>query len=283
MERPIQILKELQEENKAIGQFNTSNLEITKAVLEAASELEKPVIIGTSEGERNFLGANQISKLIESYRRELNIPIILNSDHCKDFDSFKEAVNAGYNAVHIDASGLSFKENIILTQKCVNYAKQRNDNIMVEGELGSIKGGSSVHKKELKVKENTLTSPDEAYDFVRRTKVDTLAVAIGSAHGVYEGEPELDFERLASINEKIDAPIVLHGGSGISEENIKRAIKEGIVKINVNTELRMAYTGTLRETLKENPDLITPYKIFPPVIEQVKKVVKKKIRLFSSS
>jgi len=281
MDNPIEILKELDKKGKAIGQFNTSNLEITKAIIKAASELKAPVIIGTSEGERDFLGARQIVSLVESYRRELKVPLILNSDHCEDFESFKKAVDSGYDAVHIDASDLSFKDNVILTQKCVSYAKQRSENIMVEGEIGAIKGSSELHEEELEIEEETLTSPDKAFDFVKQTNVDTLAIAIGSAHGVYKGKPELDFSRLASINNKVNVPLVLHGGSGISDKDIKRSIERGITKINVNTELRIAYTNSLKGALKENVNQITPYKIFPSVIEEVEKKVKEKIKLFS--
>lgn len=281
--QPVKILQQARREKYAIGQFNTSTFEITQAIIQAAKETDATVIIGTSEGERNFWGAENMVALIKSFRENTYNRIILHSDHCKSLKSFKKAVDAGYDSVHIDGSGLEYEKNLNLTEKAANYAKKENPRIMVEGELGQIGGGSKLHPdQEIKITKQNLTLPEQVIPFVQKTKVDILAIAIGTAHGTYKSKPKIDFERLRTINEKSEVPLVLHGGSGTPEDDIQKAIQNGISKININTILRKTYSDSLRQSLQEKPDIITPYKIMPPVIKAVKNKVKAKIKLFSS-
>lgn len=283
--KPIEILKKVQRGKYAIGQFNVSTDEQIKAIVEVAKDLKSPMIIGTSESEREFIGVNQVVALVESWQKETGLPIILNADHCKTFESAKEAVDAGYSAVHIDGSGLFFEDNVKLTKKVVEYVKAINPSILVEGELGYLRGGSEIHKEKTEIKEDDLTKPEQAAEFVRRTGIDSLAVVIGNIHGIEAGmkNPPLNLKRLEEIQKVVpNVLLVLHGGSGTLEKDIKEAIKLGVVKININTELRIAYSDALEQEIKVHPDEVKPYKILAPTIEAMKKVVREKIDLFGS-
>lgn len=278
------ILKQAREQKVAIGQFNTSNFEITKAIINASQSKNVPVIIGTSEGERGYLGERQIRALVTEFEKETETEVVLHADHCKSFDSFKMAVEAGYDSAQIDGSSRSYNKNLKLTQKCVSYAKNKDKEIMVEGELGEIKGSSSVHpEKEASFEQEGLTNPQKVEPFVEKTGVDLLAIAIGTAHGTYQKAPKIDFKRLKKINTKTNIPLVLHGGSGTPNMSIEKSIRSGISKINVNTLLRNTYRETLEETLSKNPDTITPYKIFPAVIKAIQAKIEAKINLFKTS
>jgi len=256
--------KKAQKQGWAIGQFNISNLEILRAIIQAAKELKSPVIIGTSEGESKFLGLRQAVALIKVFRQETGLAVFLNLDHGKSFDYIKKAVLAGYDSVHFDGSALPLKRNIKITKKIVKICHQKG--ILVEGEVGMIGG--------------ELTESAEAEKFAQETKVDRLAVNVGTVHGK---KALIDFKRLKEIKKKVGKiPLVLHGGSGVSKKDIKKAIKLGIVKININTALRIAYTNSLKKILKEKSKEITPYKYLPKVIEAVQKVVEEKIKLFGS-
>jgi len=283
--KPILTLKKAQQNQYTIGQFNVSTDEQLKAIIEVAKDFNSPVIIGTSEKERKFIGVNQIVALVESWTKETGLPIILNADHCKTFESIKEVVDAGYSAVHIDGSELSFKENIELTKKVVDYAKSKDFNILVEGELGYLRGGSDIHKEKTEIQEKDLTNAKQAKEFVEKTGIDSLAVVVGNIHGIESGmkNPSLFLNRLEEIQKAIpNVFLVLHGGSGTPEQDIKKAIKLGVVKININTELRVAYTDALEQEIKEHPDEVRPYNVLAPAVEEVKKVVKEKIELFGS-
>ncbi len=279
----IDILARAKKGGYAVGSFNTCNLEITQAIIAAASKLSSPVIIGTSEGEVDYAGARYIAKLVAEAADEAKIPVALHLDHGKSLKEALECLEAGYTSIHIDGSSLSFEENIGLTLGVVEAAHAVGAS--VEGELGHIGGTSEIHsQKEILeiVKKSGLTNSKEAAKFVSSTGIDCLAVAIGNAHGVYRTAPQLDFERLKKIKKETKIPLVLHGGSGIAPQDIKKAIKLGICKINVNTELRFAFINTLRETLEKNKEEIVPYKIFPPSKEAVFRIVLEKIRLFGS-
>ena len=271
----LNLFKKAQRGRWAIGQFNFSNLETLKAIVQAAEKLKSPTIVGTSEGESKFVGLEQAAALVKSYREKTKLPIILNLDHGRSFDYIKKAIDAGYDAVHFDGSGLSLEKNIQETKKVVNYARKHG--VLVEGEAGVI---GDVGKQK-----GVLTEPKDALRFVKETKVDSLAVAIGNLHGIEASgiNPKLNLKRLREIKEKIgNIPLVLHGGSGTPEADIKKAIKSGIVKININTELRMAYTNTLKKPFQEKPTEIVSYKYMPLVVEAVQKIVEEKIRLFGS-
>ena len=271
-----QVLKKAQKEKYAIGQFNFSTLDQMRGILRASSEMKTPVILGTSEGELNYLGLRQVVALIEIARTEVSVPIFLNLDHGKDLDLIKEAIDYGFSAVHFDGSDLPLEKNIEYAKKIVEYAKKKN--VLVEGELGYITGGSKLHKKKAKIKKENLTSPENVQRFIKETKVDSLAISIGNLHGVYLGMPDLDFERLRNINNKTNASLVLHGGSGISKKEIKKAIGLGIVKININTELRIAWKKSLIKNL--NSKKIKPYNILSLVEKDIQKKVEEKIKLF---
>lgn len=269
-------------ENKfGIGAFNFSNLEQLKAIAQAADKLKAPILVSTSEGESGFMGKNQARALVDSWRREKGVPLGLHLDHGKSFSVIKEAITVGYDSVHFDGSELSWKENIEMTRQIVKWAKKYD--IPVEGELGYLRGGSNIHEI-VKIQEEDLTEPKKAAEFVEATGVDSLAIAIGNIHGINlkQENPSLFLDRLVEIDKKIgkDCFLVLHGGSGTPENDIQEAVQKGITKININTELRIAYTKALKKSLKENSKKVTPYKIMLPVVEAVQKVVEKKIKLF---
>ncbi|MFH1611745.1 MAG: class II fructose-bisphosphate aldolase [bacterium] len=280
----LQIFEEAQKNKYAVGQFNVSNADQLKAVMQAAKNLKSPTIIATSEGESKFFGKRQIRSLIDAWKNEINLSVLLHMDHGKNFDIVKGAIEAGYDSVHFDGSGLDFQENIRQTKEVVDFAKKHNIG-NIEGELGYLKGGSAIHEA-VEIKKEDLTKAEEVLEFVEKTGVDSLAVVIGNVHGIFKGgkNPRLFLDRLKEISDKLGGRValVLHGGSGISEEDIKEAINLGIVKINVNTELRIAFTESLKKSLVDNPEQTTPYKILPLVVEGVQKVVEEKIKLFGS-
>lgn len=282
---PVKILESAKEGHYAIGQFNVSNLEQIRAVCEVAAVLRSPIILGTSEGERKFIGLCQIAAIVRTWREEIDLPIILNADHSKSFETAKAAADAGYTGIHFDGSELSYEENLKITKQVVEYVKSNNPEAIVEGELGRVPGGSKVHTEAIKLEESDFTDPDLAAQFVKETGVDSLAISYGNIHGVFgkglEGAEKLDIERLKAVRQKTGALLVLHGGSGIADEEVRESIKNGIVKVNINTELRVAYVNTLRDVLNQSRET-TPYKIWPAVIEAVKKVVEGKMRLFGS-
>lgn len=263
----------------AVGSFNVSTIEAIKGVLDAAVELNSPVMIETSEKEMRYLDADLVINVLCALTENLQIPVAIHLDHGQSMESVQEAIDAGYTSVHIDGSSLPYDKNLGLTREVVAFAHKRG--IPVEGELGHVGGASEIHDERAKMEKSTYTDPVQAAEFVRETGVDSFASSIGNIHGIYKDEPELDFERLGQIGQ-IGVPLTLHGGSGIPEKQVKKAIALGITKINVNTELRQAYTDTLRTELDEHPEEIVPYKYLPGEIEAVKKVVMEKIKMFGS-
>jgi fructose-bisphosphate aldolase, class II len=278
---PIELYKKAKKEGYAIGAFNTSDLNITKAIIQAAEELESPVIIETSEGEINFLGAETSAAEVVNLAKGAKVPVVLHLDHGKSFETVEAAIKAGYTSIHLDGSSLPLTENLELTQKAVALAHKNG--IPVEAEIGHIAGGSELHKTKIEISPDTLTEPAEAAEFARATKVDVLAVAIGNIHGMYSNPPQLDFERLAEITNKVKTFFSLHGGSGIPARQVKKAIKMGIIKVNVNTEIRLAFHQGLLHEFEVNPDEVIPYKYLPAGTEAVEKVIKAKIRMFGSA
>jgi ketose-bisphosphate aldolase len=275
--------KKAQKEKWAIGQFNFSTLEQLKAIIQAAEKLNSPVILGTSEGESSFVGLRQAVALVNSYAGNKNLALFLNLDHGSSFDYIKEAIDAGYDLVHFDGSKLGLKENIESSKKIAEYAHKKG--VLVEGEINVMTGSSRVLERIPETIEENLTDPNQALEFIEETGVDSLAVSIGSFHGMEASgqSPVINFHRLKEISDKaMQKFLVLHGGSGIAGQDIKKAIKHGIVKININTELRLAYTNSLKQILKDRPQEIVPYKLMPEVIGSVQKIVEQKIKLFSS-
>ena len=283
----LNIFKQAKENKYAIGAFNASGLEGIRAIVQAARKLKSPVIISTSEGEKKFIGGKQIKAAVDVWRKETDLPIVLHLDHGKSFEIVKEAIDDGYDSVHFDGSELSFKENMEITKRVVEFAKN-NGALNVEGEMGYLRGGSTLHGA-VEIKEEDLTVPKEALKFVEETGVDILAIAIGNIHGIIKNKnlknPHLFLGRLKEISECLGdkAFLCLHGGSGTPEEDIKKAVEFGIVKVNINTALRMAYAESLRKFLQENLDEFKPHNIMTPVVEAVQRVVEEKIKLFGAN
>ncbi|MCK6462513.1 MAG: class II fructose-bisphosphate aldolase [Candidatus Pacebacteria bacterium] len=277
-----EILAEARQNNRAVGHFNVSNLEQLRAIMEAAKNFNAPIMIGLSEGERKFVGLKQAVALVKTFREEYELPVFLNPDHSHSVESAKEAFDAGFDSVHIDLSKLSFEENVRGTKEVVDYVKSKSPDVSVEGELGYLRGESRIQKEVIKINPEDLTKPEEAAEFAERTGIDRFAGAYGNSHGVSIDEPALDIDRIKTIRKILPEKValVLHGGSGIPDVQIKEAIKVGIANIHVNTEIRVAYAETLRKFLAENPEETTPYKILAPAAESVEKKVEEKLKLF---
>ena len=282
----LEYINEADKNGKAIGHFNTSNSEALSGIFNAARKLGLPIIIGVSEGERDFYGIKQIKAVVDSLRQEDNYPIFLNADHTYSYERVKEVVDAGYDAVIFDGSGLSLEENIKETKKCVEYAKSVNPNILVEGELGYI-GKSSKILDELpegvSLGEESIVSPEIAKKFVEETGVDLFAPAVGNIHGMFRhsANPALHIERIKEIRKSAGVPLVLHGGSGITDDDFKKAIKAGISVIHINTEIRVAFRDALKISLQNNPDEVAPYKIMAGSVLAVEKKVSERLKLFN--
>lgn len=277
-------IKEAEEKGTAIGHFNISNLEALHGIYNAAKRLNLPIVIGLSEGEESFVGREEAFTLIQAIRTRDNYPIFLNADHHYSFDSVKLAIDAGYDSAIIDAVKLPFEENIELTKKCVDYVKSLNREVLIEAELGFI-GTSSKLLDEMPegVSEATMTKSEDAKYFVEKTGIDLLAPSVGNVHGMVKGgNPRLDIERIKEIREACGVPLVLHGGSGISDEDFTNAIKAGISMIHINTEIRVAYREALEKYLKENLKKVVPYKILQPAVDAIEKVVEARLKLFNN-
>ena len=282
-----QTIKSAEKNKIAVGHFNISDLTALKAIFEAAKELDVPVVIGTSRGEADFLDRREAAALVKALREEYDFPIFLNADHAHSLKEIKEAVEAGYDAVLFDAGKLSLDENIKQTKKAVELAKSINPDILIEGELGYI-GSSSKVMDGLPEGLSNLTSLEDAARFVEETGVDLLAPAVGNVHGIIKGgNPALDINRIKEIKTALRqaqgklVPLVLHGGSGISDSDFEKAIEAGISIIHINTELRVAWRKGIEEGLKENPGEIAPYKVLPEAVNEIKMVVKKRLKLFN--
>ncbi|MEK7507301.1 MAG: class II fructose-bisphosphate aldolase [Patescibacteria group bacterium] len=270
-------------EKWAIGHFNFSTAEQLRAIMEAAAGLEAPVMAATSEGEAEFIGYDQAAALVKSYQQK-GRAVWLNADHHKGFVNTQKAIDADYDTVLIDASKLSYEDNILTTSQVVRYARGKNPEMMIEGELGYLRGSSEVQGK-VEISPADYTQPEQAVDFVARTGVDRLAVVFGNIHGIVtEQEEKLDIEHLKKIAAAVpDTILVLHGASGLSDDDIRAAIAGGITNIHINTELRVAYHDALAAELQHKPTQTTPYKFLAPSLAAMKELVKKKLGLFGSS
>ena len=285
----------------AVAAFNVQNLESLKAIAEAATEENSPVIIQITPSVIKYAGLPYISSLVKIAAQLAPVPLTMHLDHGEDFDTASKCVDAGFTSVMIDGSFLKFDENVSLTKRVVSIAHPKG--VSVEAELGKLAG---VEERSVEEREAILTDPKTAVEFVEKTGVDALAVAIGTSHGAYKfkSEGKLDLERLKLISETVSIPLVLHGASsvpdwliekatkygaslsgakGIPEEQIKKAISLGIAKINIDTDLRLAFTATVREVLANSPKEFDPRKILDPAKDAMKEVAKSKMRLFGSS
>jgi len=281
------VLKDAENRQVAVGHFNASNIEMIWGEFEAAKELNLPVVIGFSEGERDFVGVKQAVAIIKSIREEYNYPIFINADHTYSFERVKEVVDAGFDGVVFDAAKLPMEENIKATRECVEYAHSVNPEIIVEAEVGYIGGSSKLWDETpegASVGKETLTTPADAERFVRETGIDSFAPAVGNLHGMskHGKNPELHIPTIIAIREAVGVPLVLHGGSGISDENFSEAIKAGISHIHISTEIRIAYKKAIEKTMMQNPDELAPYKSMKPVHEAVKQVALERLKLFNS-
>jgi fructose-bisphosphate aldolase class II len=285
----------------AIGAFNVQNLESTLAIAEAATEEKSPVILQITPSVIKYAGLAYISNLVETAARLSPVPIAMHLDHGNDFEIAVKCIAAGFTSVMIDGSFLSFNQNIAITKKVVGVAHPKG--VSVEAELGKLAG---VEERTVAEKDAILTDPEAAVKFVEKTGVDSLAVAIGTSHGAYKFKTDarLDIERLKLISQKISVPLVLHGASsvpkavvekankygaelsgakGIPETEIKKAIMFGIAKINIDTDLRLAFTAAVREALTNSPKNFDPRKILGPAKDAMKEIAKGKMQLFQSS
>ena len=287
--KPLQqILEEADQQKRAIGHFNVSDWVALKAVYLAARELNVPVLVGVSEGERNFIGVPQIAALIRSLREQDGFPIYLNADHTHSMEKAREAAQAGFDAVVFDNSTLPFEENVAKTKQAVTELKSIRPSIVVEGELGYIGSSSSIHDQ---IPENMspMTTPEQASEFVSRTGVDVLAPAVGNMHGMLKSmvagqtNKHVDATRVAAIKRATGKPLTLHGGSGTDDQGFLNAIEAGITIVHINTELRIAWRRGMESTLRKKPDEVVPYKLLPDVVESVRQVASSRLRLFSRS
>lgn len=279
-------LKRAQAEKFAVGAFNGASMETFRAIVQAAKKLSSPVIIEASHGEVEFFGMTEMVAAVRALEKDFKVPVILNLDHAPDFESCLKAIEAGFDYVHFDGSKIPYEENIRIAKLVVEAAHKKG--IPVEGEMDHIGGSSADHRGVLASdfqQINTYTDPEKAGRFVKETGVDTFASFVGNVHGLYGGQKNIDLNLLKKIRETIPAKFLsLHGGSGIPDDQVKAAIKEGIVKINVNSELRVAFADELRKTLNEpNQKEVAVYNLMPKTIEAVQKIVEEKIRLFGSA
>jgi ketose-bisphosphate aldolase len=272
-------------EHWAIPHFNACNLEQLRGIVGAAVTLRAPVMIGTSEGERAIFTPEAVVAMVRIFSEKFNVPLYLNADHTKSVVAAKIAIDAGYNSIHIDLSKLPLKENMKGTAEVVRYARKQKREISVEGELGALATDSStVYKGKIKIDPTSFTSPELALEFVHKTGIDRLAPAVGNYHGMSATKKTLDFELIGELRAKLrkNVALVLHGGSGSGEAAFRKAIAAGIANIHISTELRVAYSRTLRETLKKNPDEVVPYKLTGPSTMAVQKKAAEFIKLFGA-
>jgi len=264
----------------ALGHFNISDSTQLNGIAKAAWDARVPVIVGVSEGERDFLGLNEAISLVKTARNS-GFPIFINADHTYSLEKAKIAVDRGVDAVIIDSADQSFEENIKRAKNLVEYTRRKNPDILVEAELGFIGKSSNVLETLPDgVSVETQTDPTEAAEFVKQTNIDLLAPSVGNIHGMVKtGNPKLNIERIRLVKKATGIPLVLHGGSGISDDEFLRAIDAGISIIHINTELRIAYKAGIEEGLKSNE--IAPYKFLAKGVEEMKKVVKNRLKLFN--
>ena len=286
METLRKILEQAETNGVAIGHFNISDLVTLKAVFEAAQDSNVPVIVGASEGERQFMGVRQVAAVVKSLREEHNFPIFLNADHTHSLPGALEAAKAGFDWIVFDVSTLPFEENVRQTKAAVATLKALRPDVLVEGEIGDIGSGSEIHDAAPDLQKG-LTTPAQAKRFVEETGVDTLAPAVGNMHGMLKSmvvgdvRKRLDIERIRAI--KAAAPIfmTLHGASGTADDDLREAIAAGITVVHINTEVRLAWRHGMDGALAKEPNEIVPYKILPPVVDSVKQVVAARLALFS--
>ncbi|MDA8212757.1 MAG: class II fructose-1,6-bisphosphate aldolase [Clostridia bacterium] len=274
-----ELLKKAEEGGYAVGAFNCNNMEIVQAIIAAAEAERSPVIMQASQGAIKYAGLDFITGMAKLAAEKATVPVALHLDHGTSFEQVMQCIRSGFSSVMIDGSKLPLNENIALTKKVIDVA--RAVGVSVEAELGKIGGTEDdIHVDE---KDAFFTNPEEARIFVQETGVDALAVAIGTAHGQYKGIPELDFPRLEKIRSLVSIPIVLHGSSGVPDEAIQKAIKLGVRKVNIDTNIREAFVAASRQVLDNDAKEIDPRKVLGPAREAATAVIREKIRVFGSN
>lgn len=273
------MLLDAQANGYAVPAFNIHNLETVQAVTETAEALRSPVILAATPGTFSYAGRDYIQAITETAAARCTVPVALHLDHHEHIDDIRESLTLGTKSVMIDASHHPFAENIAMTKKVVQYARQKD--ATVEAELGRLGG----QEDDLVVDQADAyyTDPDAAKEFVDKTGIDSLAVAIGTAHGLYSSEPKIDFDRLAEIQKRVSIPLVLHGASGILEQDVRRCIKLGCAKVNIATELKIPFSDKLRHYLNDHPEASDPRKYMAPAKEAMKKIVEEKIYMCMSN
>ena len=275
-----EMLLKAQKEGYAVPAFNIHNLETLQVVAETAMEMRSPVIIaGTPSTIEDYAGPDYVKAMAEVAASKYDVPIAIHLDHFEDVQAIKKDIDIGFRSCMIDASKKPFEENISIVKDIVEYAHEYD--AVVEAELGKLGG----REDDLVVdeKDAMYTNPDDAVEFVDKTGVDSLAIAIGTAHGLYKGEPKLDFERLKEIRSKVNIPLVLHGASDVPDELVQKAISLGICKVNVATDLKIPFSDAVKEYFKENPKANDPRKYMTPGKEAMKKIVEHKINVCGSA
>ncbi len=281
------MINEYKKNGQALAHFNISNLDQARAIVEVAQELNQPVIIGASEGERAYMGVAMIREIVNQLNREYDVPVYLNADHTYSLDKVKEVVEAGYDSVIVDGAKLPYEENVALVKSCVDYVREyeakTGKRVLVEAELGYIGQSSSLNSALPEgVSEENLTTPEQAKDFVLRTGIDMFAPAIGNVHGMLidAEEPALHIDRLKGITAVIDTPLVLHGASGNTDEDLLGSIDNGVAIVHINTEIRKAFRDGVKNFIEEHVNEVAPYKFGQSGKDEMKKVVKAKIGLY---
>jgi fructose-bisphosphate aldolase, class II len=275
-----EMLKKAKADGYAVGQFNVNNLEFAQAILLAAVEEKSPVILGVSEGAGRYMsGFKTVVKMVEGLMEDLNVtvPVAIHLDHGSSFEKCKEAIEAGFTSVMIDASHHPFEENIEITSKVVEFAHLKG--VSVEAELGTVGG----QEDDVVADGVIYADPKECAELVKRTGIDCLAPALGSVHGPYKGEPKLGFKEMEEIGQITGLPLVLHGGTGIPTKDIQKSVSLGTAKINVNTENQIASAKVVREVLAAKPNEYDPRKYLGPARDVIKTTVIGKIREFGSA
>ena len=273
-----EVLKEANDLNMAVGAFNTHNLEMLPAIIKAAVKEKTPVIVQTSCGTANYIGHKNLVSICKSMADEYGAEVVLHLDHAKDYDEIRKAIDAGYSSVMFDGSSLPLKENILGTKRVVAYAKTYG--VSVEAELGTVGGtedGIAVAQDEVRY-----TDPADAVEFVKQTGIDALAVAIGTNHGQYKSKTNINFERLKEIKDVVDIPLVIHGGTGVKEEDVKKVIDLGIRKFNVGTELLVGWNRESKTCYDEHKENISNRENVVPCLNVIEEIVSRKIKLFKN-
>ena len=273
------ILDKAKDEHYAVGGFNFNNLEFLQGIIEGAVEMKSPLILQAASSQIDYMGANYVVGLVEAALKDIDIPVSLHLDHGGSLETVMKCIELGFSSVMFDGSKYPYRENIRLTKKVVEIAHDKG--ISVEAELGKI--GGTEDDVSVDLKSASFTDPDEAAEFVEKTGIDALAISIGTAHGVYKGIPKLDFERLKIINSRLDIPLVLHGASGVSDEDIKKAVSLGINKVNIHTDYMLVFTKAIKDLFETNPEVYDLREYCALGKEAIKLKAIEKIKLLGSN